>query len=1824
MAVARVTENLGGTAELEEECHALFPTPAALERSWLYEALLQIVHAVPWLPPLLGDDSIGERLRRLSESAQSAIPEGKQESKRDAYAGAFGMYGAMLGTGSQVQPPGLLALRGLLWLALHHCRRTGRPYRSAAKSFAQSLRAFVETSDSSAGRTLSPVIPRLRDSRSLVDAIAAVDILVDHPHKTLFQVWRAWLKPTLQEIASGIRPKRERQEPTEGTDPPDENRRKTSTTHSRANRADREGPSRGDPSVLTLRRYSPHPDQLPGESPGEFSRGDALISVPGYGSGAKNRKQAEYHASQAIWGGNALQITNHIDVLPADVYWIALDGLIQRLNREDLSKERAIGSVACLLKAITARTTPGILALDCRTSGWGERLNTWVLDLDAGCFTIPVYWKASRQIGAQRRAAAQDRFTSAGYFQPSPEQRKWLVPVVDLISLPLVRPLHKALTHQREVLDLIPRMEEAELDGLMSGAASALTSEIGFPVGVASLRRSLSPLLVERTGDCAQAQLICGDTFGATDSHQHYYAPRRKDLADAYFSVFEEMLGPSPAPRIPEPGTRVGSELLVSAEAAKRLARASAEHSPPELKSGDVLQRVIGEHRRLLDHLVRMLLATAGHRPAEALFELTLADIDRDSGAALFRDKRHDVAHDPRLARLPTVVIRQIGAYLRHLDHLEQQTRLAPHMRLVRAGETPLLFDLDHEGNPYSPSLQTIVRRSPSEWSALPWNWGRTYIRTRAVEMGAPAFLIAAQLGHFDSIGYPYSNQSPTDPVEVLDAVKPWLDRVAATQAWNVLESELSGDGRTGSNAGRPARESDGCSVPLKDWRPVIQSQAETAAVAHRQWERAVRTDARRSRMDAERAVLAHPAFQRGGVSATYLQSSKAALVEPLSSLDVERIRNELVLQCEDDAGAALACTRALRRILGAVARLVQQPTPTLPLPIVVRRPLDNAFFPGACQGLSHVHALRDHVRRRSSGKRPERSWMLQVARTAESLALFGWIDDPETLRVILGARAHARPSARIPDLMLVPIGEGRIIALRGVAALALASLAQSFPEEPLPDPAALDAALASLLPAWAVAGKDHARSLLVRLCSTVSVAIRFELSPAARFALDSERGSTHASLAEQLAFIDSDPVGPPRPESTASPSQADPPPSRALASPDAGQRTPSARVQYNRLVAMIPKPGQELVLPLTARTVPATAIQLAETRRLVVDEVDTWIARSESGTGERLWPIVRMLSDWTLAELVRRKADGDLLADRSVSTYLTRIGKALVDELGGMDAAQWTELDFEQAYSYALFASNDAKHKVAAALLSFHEHCAARFDLPEVDLGAVYAHLSMGLRNVDAAMILPVEREAALAELEKRAWTDAGGGLAATRVARLADFSAVFLGHAGARLNEPIGLQVRDVAQRPSGELWTRVRPNRLRSVKTRAARRVLQFGPRCTANHQQRAWRWVDSVRRRAGATRPGGAYLTAGLGTPVTFAEHSAVGDLIRQTLARSTGRRTERLHRLRHLVSTEAIAQRALSAEDAEWTGHPVLTELLGRPIQPRDLHALCVPIGHAHWMTTIQWYLHIPWLFLSRPAARLRAAYFGRQVVSAALGYTPFSLDAILRGGAGDPLRQWFDHFRPGRAPPELTQQPAAPIAPEAAPWEWTAVRVGQLVDHAWKSKDLMAALVLTGAPRSEAERIEECAAKWELKLGLRLVPEFVGERRRECPARAVRRMEEDGLIERLWQLVDQPAATLRDEIRRIAAEYFVYLMPGADHRILLTLGQAAKLTDILTSLGVPIGQILCEPAAAGMSRLEVRRGNETRVVQRYRGLGIKRVLAVVGFASDLGGTERHL
>lgn len=1794
-----------GVEGLRRELEVLFPLPGAAEKTWLYRALIRIQGRGGWLGSALESVAPQGMLAEALRQVEDEVPPSHRGARVTMLQGEFGVAGAMIGGDADLPPPELDLFRGLLWLAMTDCHRSDETFLSAAEDIASVLRAALRSNGSSAAVALIPVLSALKATADLGAAIDALGPLAGSDHRTLKRAWTNWWLTALLRILESRGDGRPAPpEPQPPTPPPGPSGPRVGAPRKR----DGSKPDPGHPDVIVLRPIGPPAGEplLPGESPAEFSLQADLVVVPGQGAGLTQR-QVRFRAMQAVWSRNPFLLECHIDALSPPIFGAALRGLTRSLVDKDAPNEARMGAFGALVVALTGATDSSLDQLRLGDADGQVPLRYRYLDLEQRCIWVPVAWKLEDEPSESPPGQA---IRAPAYFKPNEHQRRLVVPVLDRFPLPLPPSVADAFHLQLEDIRRFFAAAPDERHDWVYSAVEALSSSLGIPMRVANLRRSLPPVIVGHCGDPVLAQLITADTLGRPESGLSYYAPKVRTITQIYRDALVSVIGDDRWAELTDGDERVGSELYVDPKAAKRLASASAEHEPVDGQGAGDRAAVLLAHRRILDHTVRMTVATAGHRPAEALFELTLADLGLESGAALFRDKRHDVAHDPRLAALPKVLVHQLKAYLEHLEALAQRwPDLRRHVRDVQRGEGEMLFDLNADGAPCRPSFAAIRERGPELWKVLPWNWGRTYWRTRSVEMGMRPFLASVQLGHYDLVGYPYASESPTTPIEVVEHTRPWLDRVAATQGWTVLSSPLAAHGRPRIERanGAPAL------LPLEDWYPLIKAADRRLDGARLAWERQLLVDQRAERKNALDAVLAHDAFAASGLAAAFADPSIPVKPEAIDALNVERIRDEMVVTCGDMPGRALARVRALKKVVGRLAQQAQHKAPPIPIPVAVRRPIENPFFQGALLALTQMEALRRHVDERSRQKKPVRTFPLQVARTFEALVLFGGLDSRSTALEVIAARHKAVRSAKIHDLILVPIASGRAIQLRGLASMAIASLAKSFPDDPLPEISVISAGLQSILPDWAAASKRGASSLLDALCSVAAVSNRFEMSPAMRFALDGMRGCIGATLEEQLAYIDGD-LSPPTFSPPDSDESADAP-LRANAPATEGQK--SARSQFRILSRMIPRRGQSLELPLQGLRVPATSIHTEATRDLVSVELDRWLALDDGR--DPLRPIIRLLGEWIRATWEGLKRNGKPRAFKTVHTYLTRIGGALVEELGDADWHELHEDALENTYAFVLSLAKKSRHKVVAQLLSFHHHSEGRLDCPEIDLSDVYRHLRTQVRNVDAVMLLPVHRERALRRIAELAKGPLGAPPSETRVARQADALSYFLAYGGARFSEAGWLQLRDVAAVGDDRIHSRVRPNRGRTLKTFSARRHLVFDPGST-EHALRVRAWCESVRTHHGPTRPEGAYVFAELDDARAFGELDAAGRLIRRSLAEATGRRTERQHRLRHLVAVERLSAFCWSSEDATAVGCRVDEEYSSRPLEPRDFARIAVPLGHAHWGTTLGSYIHVPAILQSRFSDRIRTRWMGRTVAAGVLGVTPAQMDDIRRGRTHeDAIKVWMDHFIEARTPADAAPLTAAQLTspPAAKPMPLSCALLGAIFRHAEKADDLMPALSLVGASTDIVEPLVARVSRWERVLGYRLLPARIGGQPRVSPRRAIRRFKEDETIETIWAQIDDGELD-REGIKGLSDACFQFAVPDEEHTVVLPREAAESLRQLLDQCGIKDAAIQQTPLPGDLVSTVVLRSKAADSRGLFMGLALKRILAVAGIAINLG------
>lgn len=1821
--LSRLVGGFGQAEDWVSEVLRLFPLPAPGDAWALFSAQQRIVRSVPWIGPALGQKDLDHLLDEILERLARVGVIDRREA-RTRLRGDFSLAGTLVGH-EQVPMPGPENLRAALWLCHARWVAEGKPRTSAVSDLAAAIRGAVLIRDESSTR--SPSIAKhlgpLGMATNLAEFVEVSQVLLTCEHVTAQRVWRAHVEPELRRVLRGpVAGKPSRPAPV--IRPPDDGGPPTALD----GRDELDFLAGQIRNVPRLPLVGPLP-LAEGEPIDEIAVMEAVCPLPAHAENEDARRMAIWQAGQVVWCQNSYLLTNHLDVLPATELRRVVKILAGVLQDDSAEPGMLFGSGILLLQAVTGRTNNAVSSIQfVNDLDMSSPDSACQICLEKSVISLPVFWKVRQdREETESLPSATSQTASArsgtGFFVPTKEQLPLLEPVAERFNLPLPMEISDAIK-QSGLFPQYATVERSLRDRWIRHAAKNVSLKLGIPVTAGQIRRSFSAHLFETCRDTAVTQLICADTLGQSAAPLHYYAPKAAEVSAAYTAVLGVFLDVKQEPPVAHSGTgRVGSSLLLRPRCARDLTKALEDPLKPGvsklLAEGDY-GRV---HRALVCHLACMLMSAAGHREANALFSLSLDELDVEFGSGLFNDKVHDPAHDPRLVVLPRCVIRQVIAYVQHLHGLAQlRPQFASHIRKVLDGKKPLLFNPTEEDQEKPLTIGLLKTWLPTSWRVLPLNWGRTWIRTRMIEMGLSPEMASMQLGHLEAVGYPFSNGSPTEPEAFVAKVQPVLDMVADRQGWSVRQG-IPFNGKTNKTP-----------LPLKFWSAEVKKHEAQARTHAEEWRLARRASMKSYRRQAEKDVLEHPAIMEAGIPGVLSNHEGPWLKRTISRNAAEAVRDELFESAGDDTSLGLARADALHRLLKRANKRMgvsgQEPSRLS----TFRRPVDNAFVPKMMSAVKQVRALRKAaLSRATDGPGNWRDFSLACARTVHALVLFGRCEDPDQIEGVLKHRDEALRLSSLDDVVLVPWGSEphQVTATRGLAALAVAKLAKKYPNQTVPSRESINKSLASFLPDWALSQRHRvlmaapadgeskssnrkALDILRMLCDTVSVCNRLELSPAARLALDPSTGSINAHPEEQAALLDSAPCGTLTREWEAPTSENGGVGSRRFETSKG-----NARSQYLALCRVLPHEGKDLKLPLTGRVIDASRLFTPETRTLVIEEIKAVL--KEQGPERLLQPVVEMLATWVLEMLVEGTEATSVPADVTVRTYLNRIGGGLVAVLGNASLLGLDDSYLENVYLAVVEAHNTDCDKAAKAVVSFHDCCMRRFGLPELDLTEVHYYLSTSHRCVDARLILPCEREGAiksLVELASKSSATKKAERAIVRVHRQAAAAMPLYAHGGARRSEVLGVKFADVLIRDDAP-WVRIRSNPSRQLKTPAARRILHLNPDINPASTEYFIEWHGAERDRLHHWRHEGAFVFAGLDNARSAHGRQHIAEACIGALARTSGRKSERLHRLRHLIAYERLTPLVLSDQDRSRLTI-IDTESVPRVgggdiILPRDLMGRVVILGHKHFVTSVRCYHHLPWLFRSRPDAALGSKYVNRRGAAIVMGLTLAAVDRITQAQKDTPCgRAWLDHLIMPREVPSHAETAPEEVDP-AQSMSWTATEVGRLLEHVERTGSMERALLVMGADVDEADRFRNLFSIYEQRLGLLLVGD--GRNRGAPKKRVVRRLDEARCLESIWHWYDANIDGAAREIGDIVEACYDWMVPSDRDWVRADDHAIKQLTSLLVRAGVCSAQITTEPVGRGLSRVRIARADSKNVEQndRYLGLAMKRVIGAVLVAS---------
>ncbi|MEC9364603.1 MAG: hypothetical protein VYC42_15395 [Pseudomonadota bacterium] len=1450
---------------------------------------------------------------------------------------------AALATQRPTPQPEVEQLRAVLILAAFHCGAKGAPRRRHMKTLASYIRG-ADRSRLQTARTLAlEVIEDAKNPAEIGTRLAAAWAHDDADVCTDWQrVWAPWL----------IRQSDFTANPSDEPLPP------------------------GPPIHLPLGGedlgFGPEPPTTTG-LPVEF---DPPTEAPSSTRPPRRPFEATF-SHQAVRGSNRMLIKEHVACAnDAEVAAIVRHVFALYESRRADAEVLALGALL-LLQVVTGRVLRALADTQFHCSDESNSLHLR-LDLKAGVLIQPVL-------------PIPQRFVPMGSAIDSYQ------PIGTEIRLPLPPRLVELLRfiHGIKGGARIADWFGADLDLRVRAFVLSVPGLPRFGRGEARLRKWLAPQLESIGGDVAKTMLICGDTLGRSTAPLYYYSTLHHDLAELYRLAVWPMLGGNPATVATAVGSndRVGPAALAKLDTARRgvisLGRRLNESAAAVLAAGPA--RVREYHNRFTDYVLHHSTVVSSNRPEKSVFTRTIDSYERYRHLNLLEDKPLDLAHLTRLSCSTPDLSMQAQYYLGHLRVLREQAWLSEDDRRwiddIEAGRRPLLVYLDGDNRLREGKADDWRASRPEAWSLLEDNWYRAFAATTLRELGAPAIAVFAHLGHLEAANFPFGSESPVVPTELFGALRPHLVQMERMLGFRVLKGFA--ETRTEPSLGQ-----------LRDWSDTIkghEAAARRAKIADRQVLRANRKQHRVKAIDWLNKTISEICSPLAEAVA-WLQQDRRGKPEAgaptglvIENASIDTILRRLDSELGDERTLVIAAHNQLCRWLRSGASRLNMKVRDIGTFTVAPRPELAPFVPGACRASMQVVRLRQHLSelfRQSPG-------VPQPVLRALAATLFGGACDPDIVLQLVGPQINV---GSVPGgVLLSDERNDFVLGFSGYAALAFRGpLAAS---DTYISASSLSLELASYLPSDLVPA-DRSRTLTY-LCSTVCVVSRIERSGLARF-IASDLGAIDASAGDQAAFLsaafanrrESDPeiVEPAIPVWS-------PPPDFSKRK----QRAATHAVQSLKRLQKVVFDPQTLIdrrsgaegLGAQRAHKRAKHKQHAPTRALMLQALDMFFPKQTPDgpiwIEDALATHVRDL----IEEGTQLKKDP---AASTIRTYLGSIGADLVDLFDSFDLRELDADDFEEAYRFILASKEKAVSvsRTATQLIEFHRSLARHYGFEEPDMGWFRGYLAKrsGPRK-RIGMLSDAEYACALGWLRSQCDPKAEHGLELCgwrRTCMAAACALILLRRSGGRIGEISWLQFRDVGD-VDGQLLILIRPSRFRTLKTAAARRVVDLTHRIRPDERALLMVWLHGEQARAGSSESALVFtdIGSGLGLGDGFLRR-----MIQLAFATSCGR-VMHPHLLRHLWICDEMVR---VARDMTLTRDPLR--------RYRSMKSVSVQAGHTLISTSFASYVHFSWLFADHESEPLAEGTSRRWLMRGLAELGVYNVDKIGQRAKSEdnaPLRE---------------------------------------------------------------------------------------------------------------------------------------------------------------------------------------------------------------------------
>jgi integrase len=370
----------------------------------------------------------------------------------------------------------------------------------------------------------------------------------------------------------------------------------------------------------------------------------------------------------------------------------------------------------------------------------------------------------------------------------------------------------------------------------------------------------------------------------------------------------------------------------------------------------------------------------------------------------------------------------------------------------------------------------------------------------------------------------------------------------------------------------------------------------------------------------------------------------------------------------------------------------------------------------------------------------------------------------------------------------------------------------------------------------------------------------------------------------------------------------------------------------------------------------------------------------------------VDCISEWVVDWLlVKGKHGNNSLRWRRIYELLRTMGSRLVGSIGDEDPTCLETGALIELYGTILdeIDSTSDRNTAALGLSSWHRFLVWRYQVDNLEGEGVFSVSGTVTAQVDANLLSPTQFRAMQSWLQSEALIRQSDPLIAQSLP-LIPALGFFL---GMRRSEVIGLQVRDVVGDQT--LYVHVRPNGIRSLKSKNSERMIPASLLMPEDQQQALLHWVRA--RRDGSGEDG--YLFPFLLSNGKIVDNDRRIGWMREALEKVTNDPEVRFHHLRHSFANWMLIRFAChelkmtgqelpkwflpNREDRESLLKPVQTireELLGKAVtNRRSLMQISGLMGHLSSVTTLNSYVHLLDLLLSIYIRRLTPDLDGKTI-----------------------------------------------------------------------------------------------------------------------------------------------------------------------------------------------------------------------------------------------------